>query len=39
MYVAIVMTTAVGVIFMWVVTLLGRALTRWSTQGGAESVI
>jgi sulfonate transport system permease protein len=39
MYVAIVMTAVIGVAFMWIVTLLGRALTRWSTHGGAESTI
>lgn len=39
MYVAIVMVSAIGVIFMWLVTLLGRALTRWSTRGGAQSTI
>lgn len=39
MYVAIVMTSLIGVVFMWIVTLVGRALTRWSTQGGAQSTI
>jgi sulfonate transport system permease protein len=39
MYVAIVVVSIIGVIFMWIVTLLGRALTRWSTQGGAQSTI
>lgn len=37
MYVAIVVTSIIGVIFTWLVTLLGRALTRWARQGGADS--
>lgn len=37
MYVAIVVTAIIGVIFTWVVTLVGRALTRWARQGGADS--
>lgn len=39
MYVAIVVTSIIGVIFTWVVTLAGRALTRWARQGGADSTI
>jgi sulfonate transport system permease protein len=37
MYVAIVVTAIIGVIFTWFVTLVGRALTRWARQGGADA--
>jgi sulfonate transport system permease protein len=37
MYVAIVTTAIIGVIFTWLVTLVGRSLTRWARQGGTEA--
>ncbi len=39
MYVAIVVTAAIGVVFTWIVTLIGRSLTRWAVQSGGESTL
>jgi sulfonate transport system permease protein len=37
MYVAIVLTALIGVIFTWIVTLIGRLMTRWAPQSGGAA--
>ncbi len=37
MYLAVVLTSLIGVVFTWIVTIVGRLLTRWAPQGGGAT--
>jgi sulfonate transport system permease protein len=39
MYIAIVLTSIIGIIFTWIVTFIGRRLTRWAAHADGESVL